>query len=122
MPGSWEVTVDDNGAMALYRDAAGNELGFALAGNHTNEQKALAKRMPPLLVSENERPSVEAPAEDVLTQSAPKYECDVCSYVYDPVKGDPDGGIPPGTAWEDIPDDWVCPVCGAGKNEFTPIS
>ena len=41
--------------------------------------------------------------------------------MYDPEEGDPDGGIPPGTAWEDIPDDWVCPLCGAGKEAFTPI-
>ncbi|RLF56376.1 MAG: High molecular weight rubredoxin [Thermoplasmata archaeon] len=48
-----------------------------------------------------------------------KYRCDVCGYVYDPEKGDPDGGIEPGTAFEDIPDDWVCPVCGVGKNQFS---
>ena len=47
-----------------------------------------------------------------------KYECTVCGYVYDPAKGDPDGGIAPGTKWEDIPDDWVCPLCGAGKDSF----
>ena len=44
-----------------------------------------------------------------------KYICDVCGYIYDPEVGDPDGGIAPGTAFEDIPDDWVCPVCGVGK-------
>ena len=47
-----------------------------------------------------------------------KYECSVCGYVYDPELGDPDGGIKPGTPFEDIPDDWVCPVCGATKSEF----
>lgn len=47
-----------------------------------------------------------------------KYECP-CGYVYDPAEGDPDGGIAPGTAFEDIPDDWVCPVCGLGKDAFT---
>ena len=47
-----------------------------------------------------------------------KYVCKVCGYVYDPEKGDPDGGIEPGTKFEDIPDDWVCPVCGASKSEF----
>jgi rubredoxin len=47
-----------------------------------------------------------------------KYVCKVCGYVYDPEKGDPDGGIAPGTKFEDIPDDWVCPVCGASKSEF----
>lgn len=48
-----------------------------------------------------------------------KYVCDVCGYVYDPEKGDPDNGVEPGTAFEDIPEDWVCPVCGAGKDAFS---
>lgn len=48
-----------------------------------------------------------------------KYICDVCGYIYDPEVGDPDGGIAPGTAFEDIPDDWVCPVCGVGKDDFS---
>ena len=48
------------------------------------------------------------------------YVCEVCGYVYDPDKGDPDSGIEPGTAFEDLPDDWVCPVCGAGKDQFSP--
>ena len=47
-----------------------------------------------------------------------KYECP-CGYIYDPEVGDPDSGIAPGTAFEDIPDDWVCPVCGLGKDAFT---
>ena len=47
-----------------------------------------------------------------------KYECMVCGYVYDPAKGDPDGGIQPGTAFADLPDDWVCPECGATKDMF----
>jgi len=51
-----------------------------------------------------------------------KYRCKVCSYIYDPEKGDPDNGIEPGTKFEDIPDDWVCPVCGVGKEEFEKIS
>ena len=47
-----------------------------------------------------------------------KYVCDVCGYVYDPASGDAERGVEPGTAFEDIPDDWVCPVCGAGKDQF----
>ncbi len=50
-----------------------------------------------------------------------KYVCIVCGYIYDPEEGDPDSGIDPGTSFEDIPDDWVCPVCGVGKDEFEPI-
>jgi flavin reductase (DIM6/NTAB) family NADH-FMN oxidoreductase RutF/rubredoxin len=49
-----------------------------------------------------------------------KYVCGVCGYVYDPAKGDPEGNIPAGTAFEKLPDDWTCPVCGASKSEFTP--
>jgi flavin reductase (DIM6/NTAB) family NADH-FMN oxidoreductase RutF/rubredoxin len=50
-----------------------------------------------------------------------KYECTVCGYIYDPEKGDPDAKIPPGTPFEKLPDDWVCPVCGAAKSEFKKI-
>ena len=50
-----------------------------------------------------------------------KYECTVCGYVYDPAVGDPDSGIAPGTAFEDIPDDWVCPTCGVSKDQFEPV-
>jgi len=51
----------------------------------------------------------------------PKYRCTVCGYIYDPELGDPDGGIKPGTPFEEIPDDWVCPVCGAAKSDFERI-
>lgn len=47
-----------------------------------------------------------------------KYKCEVCGYVYDPAEGDPDRGIDPGTPFEDLPEDWVCPLCGVGKDEF----
>ena len=47
-----------------------------------------------------------------------KYTCTVCGYEYDPELGDPDSDIPGGTAFEDLPDDWVCPVCGADKSMF----
>lgn len=50
-----------------------------------------------------------------------KYQCNACDYVYDPDLGDPGNGIAPGTAFEDLPDSWACPDCGAGKDEFTPI-
>ena len=50
-----------------------------------------------------------------------KYKCDICGYIYDPSEGDSDSGIRPGTAFEDIPNDWVCPLCGVGKEDFTPV-
>ncbi|MGB2578385.1 rubredoxin [Elusimicrobium simillimum] len=50
-----------------------------------------------------------------------KYVCNVCGYVYDPAVGDPDAGILPGTPWEQVPDTWVCPACGVGKDQFSPM-
>lgn len=49
-----------------------------------------------------------------------RYICPPCGYIYDPVIGDPDGGIPPGTPFHEIPDDWICPVCGVPKSAFEP--
>ena len=50
-----------------------------------------------------------------------KYECTICGYIYDPAVGDAETGIPAGTAFEDLPDDWVCPICGATKADFEPV-
>ena len=50
-----------------------------------------------------------------------KYVCDACGWVYDPAVGDPDNGVQPGTAFEDIGDGWVCPECGAEKDQFSPV-
>ena len=47
-----------------------------------------------------------------------KWRCTVCDYIYDPQEGDPDSGIDSGTLFEDLPNDWVCPVCGVGKDSF----
>lgn len=49
-----------------------------------------------------------------------KYICKVCGYEYDPAVGDVDNGVAAGTAWEDVPEDWLCPLCGVGKDEFEP--
>ncbi len=46
------------------------------------------------------------------------YECEVCGYVYDPADGDDEGDVKSGTSFDDIPDDWACPVCGVGKEDF----
>ena len=54
------------------------------------------------------------------TTTAQKWICESCGFIYDPADGDPDGGIPPGTAFDDIPDTWFCPVCGARKRDFIP--
>lgn len=51
-----------------------------------------------------------------------KYICTVCDYIYDPAMGDADSGIPAGTAFEDLPDDWECPECAVGKEDFEPYN
>jgi len=65
-------------------------------------------------------PSYIKETQEEKTEMA-KYKCTVCGYIYDPELGDPDGGIEPGTPFEDIPDDWVCPICGARKEEFEKL-
>jgi rubredoxin len=50
-----------------------------------------------------------------------KFRCKICGYIYDPEKGDPDNGTEPGTRFEDLPDNWVCPACGAPKESFEPM-
>jgi rubredoxin len=49
-----------------------------------------------------------------------KYVCSVCGYVYDPAQGDPEHGVAAGTLWQQVPEDWVCPVCGVNKDQFNP--
>ena len=51
-----------------------------------------------------------------------KWVCVVCGYIYDPEAGDPSQGVEPGTAFEALPDDWVCPDCGVGKDDFSPVA
>ena len=50
-----------------------------------------------------------------------KWLCTICQYIYDPELGDPDNGIDPGTPFESLPDDWVCPLCGAAKDMFEQV-
>lgn len=50
-----------------------------------------------------------------------KYKCEVCGHIYDPTVGDPDTNVPAGTAFEDLPEGWACPVCGVGKDEFVEM-
>ena len=50
-----------------------------------------------------------------------KWQCEVCDYIYDPEKGDPDNDVDPGTPFDKLPDNWVCPVCGAEKDAFVKI-
>lgn len=49
-----------------------------------------------------------------------KYVCGICGYIYDPAEGDPDTGVAAGVLFEELPEEWVCPICSAGKDEFAP--
>jgi rubredoxin len=51
-----------------------------------------------------------------------KYQCQVCGYIYDPAEGDPDNKVPPNTPFENLPGEWVCPICGATKDQFAPAT
>lgn len=62
--------------------------------------------------------SVSGPDQAKEESEMAKWECLVCGYIYDPNEGDPENGVEPGTAFEDLPDDWLCPECGAGKDMF----
>ena len=65
----------------------------------------------------HENDPILSPMTTTVTQ---KWICESCGFIYDPADGDPDGGIPPGTSFDDIPDTWFCPVCGARKRDFSP--
>ena len=69
-------------------------------------------------VSRSEQQKLAVSKGDKVMQ---KYKCTMCGYIYNPAKGDPDNDIEPGTAFEDLPDSWVCPECGAAKDEFEPV-
>ncbi len=71
---------------------------------------------------ENARPAEETGGKEIdkgAVAGMEKYICDICGFVYDPVVGDPAAGIAPGTAFDDLPEDYECSVCGAGKDEFS---
>lgn len=57
-----------------------------------------------------------------MSEEEGKYVCRVCGYVYDPAKGDEAGGVKPGTPFKEVPENWVCPLCGVGKDQFDPQS
>jgi flavin reductase (DIM6/NTAB) family NADH-FMN oxidoreductase RutF/rubredoxin len=81
-------------------------------------RKGKAPKTAPTYIAE-ENPIVEETRKEAGNMD--KYECTLCGWVYDPEQGDPDSGIDPGIPFENLPDDWVCPVCGAGKDQFKKI-
>ncbi len=76
---------------------------------HQVKRGTTPKSAPTFIQSEMEKPVVSGFS---------KYRCSVCGYVYDPEVGDPDSGIAPGTSFDDLPNNWVCPICGVGKDKF----
>lgn len=72
-------------------------------------------------IAKTKEQSAMQPESATQTQSTGKYRCPICQYIYNPAKGDPVGGIPPGTPFEDIPEDWVCPICRVSKKMFKPV-
>ncbi len=89
--------------------------------HYRDVKKGLAPKNAPTYVDKSKisKPIVTEKPKKVDEEQ--KYQCDVCGYVYDPAEGDPALGIPKGTAFEDLPDDWTCPICGAAKSDFSPI-
>lgn len=84
----------------------------AVKGGKTPKNAATYVREPVSTVHAGEE------SENGASASAARYICSICGYVYDPAVGDPDGGVPAGTSFEELPRDWVCPICGASKDEF----
>jgi rubredoxin len=77
---------------------------------HKIKKGATPQTAPTYIKEENRRGSEMA-----------KYRCVICGYIYDPEGGDTEYGIPPGTPFEELPDDWVCPICGATKDQFERV-
>ena len=93
-------------------DVLGTAQPMTYAYYHTVKGGKSPKNAPTYQQAEPPK-TVEAPAA-----KGARYTCSVCGYVYDPQKGDPEGNVPPGTRFEDLPESWVCPVCGAERDQF----
>ena len=83
-------------------------------------KKGISPQTAPTYIADNKK--IEDNKERKELEKMTKYKCSVCGYIYDPEKGDPESGVNPGTSFENLPDDWVCPICGAGKDEFEELS
>jgi rubredoxin len=83
-------------------------------------KKGISPKTAPTYIADNKK--IENNKKRKESEKMAKYECSVCGYIYDPEKGDPESGVNPGTPFKDLPDDWVCPICGAGKDEFEELS
>ncbi len=89
---------------------------------YRNVKKAVAPKNAPTYVDKSKLESKPDPRhEETKSGDSKQYKCTACGYIYDEKEGDPDSGIPPGTKFEDIPDDWVCPICGTEKEDFIEV-
>ena len=108
-------------------------VGEVLAGDYVTKEKtpltydyyrkARHGRSPknaPTYIKPEEQQEQKPKPPETTPSAGQKWICQVCDHIYDPAEGDPDSGIPPGTAFEELPDDWACPVCGAAKEDFEP--
>jgi len=84
-------------------------------------KKGISPKTAPTYIPKAER-EINKEKERKESEKMVNYKCTVCGYVYEPEKGDPESGVNPGTPFEDLPDDWVCPVCGVGKDDFEEMS
>jgi len=97
-------------------DATGEPLTYA---GYRETRKGKAPKNAPTYIDPEKLKKQNAGSKN---EKFDKYECSVCGHIYDPSEGDPDSGILPGTRFEDLPDDWHCPVCGADKADFIKMT
>ncbi len=98
-----------------------DEKGIPLTYDYYRKvKKGKAPKNAPTYIKPEEKAEVK-PIEKPASDLGPSYKCLVCDHIYNPSEGDEDSGIPPGTPFEDLPDDWMCPVCGAEKSDFVVV-
>lgn len=90
--------------------------------HYRDAKKGMAPKNAPTYIDKSKVVENKGEVKETAVKSGGNiYSCDLCGYEYDPTEGDPDNGIPPGTAFEDLPDDWTCPICGAEKEDFSKV-
>lgn len=85
-------------------------------------KKGVFPKTAPTYIPKEEKLEKEINKEGKELEKMAKFKCTVCGYIYEPEKGDPESGVNPGTSFEDLPDDWVCPICGVGKDDFEEVN
>ncbi len=88
---------------------------------YRNIKKGLAPKNAPTYIDKSKLEDKKEKKKEEKKPIGDKYKCPACGYIYDPAEGDEDGHVEPGTSFEDLPDDWVCPVCGVEKGDFMKV-